>query len=111
MEKATAVPRANARVVQIEIRHAAVARKFLGILENIANTANCVDQWPPGVMVHLAAQTIDMDIHNIGCGINSHPPNVVQNHGASYHATFIPAKILQQRKLLWSQLQQGIAPE
>ena len=44
MEKATAVPSANARVVQIEIRHAAVARNFLGILENIANPTNCVDQ-------------------------------------------------------------------
>jgi hypothetical protein len=36
MEKATAVPSANARVVQIEIRHAAVARKFLGILRKTA---------------------------------------------------------------------------
>jgi len=61
-------------------------------------------------VVHLAAQTINMDIHDIGCGINPHPPDVVQNHGAGHHATFIPAKILQKRKLLWSQLQQVIAP-
>src|SRR5208283_2147710 len=109
MEKATAVPSANARVVQIEIRHAAVALRFLGILEHVANTANCVDQWPRGVVVHLAAQTINMNIHHVGCGINPHSPDVVQNHSASYHPTFIAAKILQQRKLLWSQLQQLIA--
>src|ERR1039457_160023 len=110
MEKATAVPSANARVVQIEIRQAAVARRLLGMLENVANTADGVDQRLRRVMVYLTAQTIDVDIHDVGCGIKSHPPDMVQNHGASYHATFIPAKILQQRKLLWSQLQQVIAP-
>ena len=55
MEKATAVPSAKARVVQIEIRQAAVARKFLGILENVAHPANCVDQRAQGVMIHFAA--------------------------------------------------------
>jgi hypothetical protein len=79
------------------------------MLENIANPTNCVDQRPRGVMVHFTAQTIDMDIHNIGGGINPHPPDVVQNHGASYYATFIPAKIFQQGELLWCQLQQVIA--
>ena len=110
MEKATAVPTANAKVVQIEIRQAAVVRKFLGILENIANTTNRVDQRPHRIMVHLTAQTINMDIHHVGCGINPHPPNVVQNHGPSYHPTCIPAKIFQQGKLLRGQLQQVIAP-
>jgi hypothetical protein len=110
MEKARAVPSANARVVQIEIRQAAVARKFLDMLENVANTANRVDQRSRGVMVHFAAQTINMDIHDVGCGFNPHPPDVVQNHGASYYSTFIPAKIFQQGKLLWGQLQQVIAP-
>ena len=41
--------------------------------------------------------------------INPHPPNVVQNHGTSYDATFIPAEILQQTKLLWRQLKHVIA--
>src|SRR5579864_444791 len=110
MEKATAVPSAYARVVQIEIRQAAVAPRFLDMLENVAHTANRVNQWTRSVVIHLAAQTINMDIHDIGCGINLHPPDVVQNHRARYHATFVPAKIFQQRKLLWRQLQQVIAP-
>src|ERR1700733_5649453 len=110
MEKATAVPSANARVVQIEIRQATVVRSVLGMLENIANTPNGVDQRLRRVVVNLAPQTIDMDVDDVGGGIDPHPPNVVQNHGASHHPTFISAKIFQQRKLLWSQLQQVLAP-
>src|ERR1035438_8579346 len=108
MEKATAVPSANASVVQIEIRQAAVARKFLGMFENVANTTNCVNQRSRGVMIHFAAQTINMNIDDIGCGVNPHLPHMVQNHGPGHDSTFVPAKILQQRKLLWSQLQQVI---
>ena len=85
MEKATAVPSANARVVQIEIRQAAVERKFLGMFENVANTTNCMNQWSRGVMIHFAAQTINVNIDDIGCRINPHLPDVVQNHSASYH--------------------------
>src|SRR5450432_4165305 len=110
MEQAAAVTSANARVVHIEIRQAAVLRKFLSSLENIANAAYGVDQWSWRVVIYLAAQTIDVDIHNIGCRINPHPPDMVQNHRASYHATFVAAQILQQRKLLWGQLKQMITP-
>src|ERR1700730_17646207 len=110
MEKARAVPSANARVVQIEIRQAAVARKFLDMPENVANTTNGIELRLRRVMVHFIAQTINMDIHDVGGGINAHAPDVVQNHGASYYATFIPAKIFQQGELLRGQLQQVIAP-
>ena len=109
MENATAVPSANARVVQTEIRQAAVARKFLGMLEDIANTTNGMDQRSRGVMVHFTPQPINMNIDNIGCGIDPHPPDMVQNHGTSYYPAFIPAEIFQKRKLLWGQLQQVIA--
>jgi len=61
-------------------------------------------------MVDLAAQAINMHIHDVGCGIDPHPPNVIQNHGASHHTAFIPAELFQQGKLLWGQLQQVIAP-
>jgi len=108
MEKATAVPSANASVVQIEIRQAAVVRKFLGMFENVTNATNCVNQRSLSVLIHFAAQTIDMNIHHVGCGVNPHFPDMVQNHGPGHHATFIAAKIFQERKLLWSQLQQVI---
>src|ERR1035438_10441913 len=110
MEKAKAVPSANARVVQIEIRQAAVERKFLGMFENVANTTNCVNQWSRGVMIHFAAQTVNVNIDDIGCGVNPHLPDMVQNHGPGHHSTFVAAKIFQQRKLPWGQLQQVFAP-
>src|ERR1017187_9325754 len=78
MEKAKAVPSANARVVQIEIRQAAVERKFLGMFENVANTTNCVNQWSRGVMIHFAAQTVNVNIDDIGCGVNPHLPDMVR---------------------------------
>jgi hypothetical protein len=110
MEKATAVPSANASVVQIEIRQAAVERKFLGMFENVADATNGMNQWPRGVMIHFAAQTINVNIDDIGCGVNPHLPDMVENHGPGHHSTFVAAKIFQQRKFLWGQLQQVFAP-
>src|ERR1035438_4305900 len=92
---ATAVPRANARVVQIEIRQAAVERKFLGMFENVADATNCVNQRSRGVMIHFAAQTINVNIDDVGCGVNPHLPDMVQNHGPGHDSTFVAAKIFQ----------------
>src|SRR6202140_5950173 len=110
MEKAPAVPSANARVVQIEIRQAAVVRKFLGIFESVADTTNRMNQGSRGVMITFAAKAVDMDIHYVGRGINPHLPDMIQDHGPRHHATFVAAKIFQQGKLLRGQLQQVIAP-
>jgi hypothetical protein len=75
------------------------------MFENVTNATNGVDQGPWRVVVYLIAQTINMDIHHVGCGIDPHSPNVIQDHGASYYAPFIAAKVFQQGKLLWGQLQ------
>ena len=56
MEKATAVPSPNARVVQIEIRQAAVVRKRLGMFENVANTPNRVNQGSRGAKISFGEQ-------------------------------------------------------
>jgi hypothetical protein len=50
-----------------------------------------------------------VDIDDVRCGINPHAPDVIQNHGASNYAPGIPAKIFQEGKLLWGQLEQMIA--
>ena len=60
-------------------------------------------------MVHFAAQAIDVDIDYVRCGINPHAPDVIQDHCASNYAPGIPAKIFQEGKLLWGQLEQVIA--
>jgi hypothetical protein len=97
-------------VVQIEIRQEAVVRKFLGMFEDIANAANCVNQRSPGVMIHFAAQTINVNIDDVRRGVNSHLPDMIQNHSPGHDSAFVPAKIFQQRKLLWAQLEQVFAP-
>jgi hypothetical protein len=110
MEKTAAVPSANARVVQIEIRQAAVVRKRLGMFENVANTPNRVNQGSRGVVIHFAAKAVDMDIHYVGCRINPHFPDMIEDHGPGHNSTLIAAKIFQQREFLRGQLQQMIAP-
>jgi hypothetical protein len=57
------------------------------------------------MLIYLASQAIDVDVHHVRRGINSHAPNVVQNHRASNHSAGISTKIFQEGKLLWSQLQ------
>ena len=67
--------------------------------------------WISGVsiVIHFAAQAIDVDIDYVRCGINPHAPNVIQNHRASNYTPGIPAEIFQEGKLLWGQLEQLIA--
>ena len=50
-----------------------------------------------------------MNIDHVGCGINPHAPNMIQDHCASYDAAGISAEIFEKRKFLRSQLKQLIA--
>src|ERR1700722_5112980 len=100
IENASAVIPAKARVVQIEIRQAAVARRILGMFQNVSDAANGVDERWDGVRVHLAAQAINVDINYVRCRVYPHSPNVIQNHRTSDNSPGIPAKIFQERKLL-----------
>src|ERR1700684_4721829 len=110
MENATAVPSANARVVQIEMRHAAVLLRFLGTFQNVSNAANRMNQWSRTIVIHFATQPINVNINYVGRGVDPHLPDMVQNHGPRHDATFVAAKIFQQGELLWGQLQQVLAP-
>jgi hypothetical protein len=60
-------------------------------------------------VIHFAAQAIDVHVDYVRCGINPHAPDVIQNHSASNYTPCVPAKILQEGKFLWSQLEQLIA--
>jgi hypothetical protein len=70
------------------------------MFENVSYAADCVDEWYQAIVIYLAAQTIDVDIDYVRCGINLHAPNVIQNHGTSNYTPGIPAKIFQEGKLL-----------
>ena len=91
------------------MRQAAVASKNLGMLENVPDASDCVDEWDGAIVIHLAAQAIDVDIDYVRCGINPHAPDVIQNHGASNDTPSIPAKIFQEGELLRGQLEQALA--
>jgi hypothetical protein len=60
--------------------------------------------------IDLRAQTVDMDIDNIRGWIDSHFPDVIQNHRPGHDASFISAEILEQNELLSSQLKGLFSP-
>ena len=55
MENARAVPSANARVVQMEMRQAAVVRKNLGMFEHVPHATNRMDEWFGTILVYFTA--------------------------------------------------------
>ena len=99
------VPQANASVAQSEMRHAALCSIVLPISENIADTSKSSNERPMPLSIHLSAQAVDVDIHDIGVRLDSHTPYLVENHGSSHDAAGVSAKILQKHKLLRSQIQ------
>ena len=86
---------ANACVVQMEGRHAAVLRRYLSMFQNISDPADGVDERMSGVVVNFAAKTIDMDVDNVGSGIDAHLPHVVEYHAAGDDAPGVPAEVFQ----------------
>jgi len=91
---------ANASVVQMDGRHAAVLRKYLSIFQNISDSADGVDERMGGVVVNFAPKAVNMDIDNVSGGIDAHLPHVVENHAAGNDAPGVPAEVFQKRKLL-----------
>ncbi len=91
------------------MRQAAVVREILGMLEHVPNAADGVNQRCASIGVNFVSQAINVDIDHVSCGIDSHTPDVIEDHGTSYNTAGIAAKIFQERKLLWSQLEQMIA--
>src|ERR1700733_9034478 len=109
MENAKPVPTANAKVVQIERRQAAVVRRTLRMFKNVSYAANGVDERFRCILVNFVSQAINVDVDDICCGINPHSPNVIKYHRTSNDTPGVPTKIFQKRKFLCRQLQQLIA--
>src|SRR4030081_2345664 len=62
----------------------------------IPDTANCMDQRIGLLAVDFAAHPPNIDVNNIGRGIEMKIPDVLQQHGPGYHAAFVADQILQQ---------------
>src|SRR5206468_2747375 len=105
MPNASAVPMAKANVIHTDSRNAAVFPGPLAILENIAHSADGVNQRLIGVAVHLAAHAVDVNVHDVGSRIDPHLPYMIENHRAGHDASGIAAEILEQDEFLWSQPQ------
>src|SRR5271157_819503 len=99
------VPKAKARVAQSEILHAALRTLCLPVFEDIAHTSQSSNQRLLPLAIHLAAQAVYVNIHNIGIGLNAHTPNLVENHRARDDAARIPAEIFEQDEFLGGKLQ------
>jgi hypothetical protein len=79
------------------------------MLEYVSNAADRLDEWSGSIVVHFAAKAIDVHIDYVRSWIDPHAPDVIQNHGPSNYPPGIPAKIFQEGKLLWGQLEEVIA--
>ena len=92
-----AVPTANASVVQIEIRQAAVHRILRGMFQHVSDAADGVNQGAQSFPVNFAAEPVNVHVHNVSCGIDAHAPHVIKDHAASNDPAGIATEILQER--------------
>src|SRR5579863_6754037 len=104
------VPQANARVAHREIRHAALRMIGLAVLKNIAHTSQRSNEGSTPIRVYLPAKTVDVYVHDIGVGLDSHAPNFVEDHGPRDNAARISTQILEKNEFLRRQVQDLPAP-
>ncbi len=99
------VPQANASVAHREIRQAALRMIGLAVFENIAHTSQRSNEGSTPIRVYLPAQTVDVDIDDVGIRLDSHTPDFVENHGPRDDAARISAQIFQKNEFLRRQIQ------
>jgi hypothetical protein len=114
--KTTMVPQAKARVAHSEMRQAALRMGVLPVFEDIAYPAHGSNQRRLSGAVYLAAQTVDVDVDDVGVRLNAHAPHLVEDHGARDDAASVPAQIFEEDKLLLGELKdlaaaRGLAPQ
>ena len=103
--KTSMVPQANAKVARREMRQAALCKIGLTVFEDIAHTPQRANQRLLPLAIDLAAQSIDVNIHNVRVWLDAHAPDLIENHGTSDNSARVAAEILQQNKFLRRELQ------
>src|SRR5215471_8115990 len=109
MPKASALPSAKASVVQTAIRQAAVFREGLRSFENISDSPNRLDERFSAVPVDFAAQAIDVHVDDVRRGIDSHAPDMIENHRSSHNAALVSTEVFQKYEFLRRELKRLIA--
>src|SRR3981189_398482 len=64
--------------------------------ETVPDTANRMDQRIGLLAIDLATHAPDIDVDDIGRGIEMEIPDVLQQHRPGYHAAFVANQIFQQ---------------
>src|SRR3979411_2333306 len=67
--------------------------------ETVPDAANRMDQRIGWLAVAFARHAPDIDVDDICRGIEMKIPDMLQQHGAGYHAAFVTRQILQKLKL------------
>src|SRR5689334_3221074 len=65
--------------------------------EHVARAPNRVEQWLLEPLVELAAQPADVNVDDVGAGIEVVVPNLLEQHRASDNASFVPGEIFEQQ--------------
>jgi hypothetical protein len=86
-------------VARSETRHAAL-RRNLAVAENIADSTKGFDERRLAFTIDFTPKAVDMNIDNVGIGVDAHAPNFIENHGAGDDATWIAAEIFKEGELL-----------
>src|SRR5262245_58426370 len=79
-------------------------RRLLRGIDEVADTANRLDQLQWKAIVDLTAQVPDVDVDNIGQAIVVHVPDVFDDHGAAERTSAISHQIFEDSKLLGREL-------
>jgi hypothetical protein len=86
-------------VAKREIRQAALRRR-LAVAENIPYPTKGLNEGRLTFAVYLTAKTIDVYIYDVGVRMNTHPPNLIENHRASDDTPWVATEILEESELL-----------
>src|SRR5215475_13477918 len=62
----------------------------------VPNATDCVDKGIKLSVVHFAADAPNIDINDVGCGIEVEIPNVLQQHSPRNYPSLIANQILKQ---------------
>jgi len=86
------------------MRQAALRMGGLAVFEDIAYSAHGSNQRRLSGTVYLATQTVDVDVDDVGVGLNAHAPHLVEDHGARDDAASVAAQIFEEDELLLGEL-------
>src|SRR6202140_1624276 len=78
--------------------------------ETVPHAANRMDQRIGLLAVDFATHPSDIDVDDIGRGIEMQVPDVLQQHRPGNDAAFVAHQILQQLKFFWQQQDVLAAP-